>query len=206
MKSIFIFFLLWVLTLNFGCRQTDSNPIKVKLHLEKEYTKSFSKNDPWVKDQIEQQSLNVDTDSVIVHYYDIKIEIENTGQRDLYVWLMTCSWHHNFQINNNYIYFYHWGCDSNFPGREKITPQSKITLNGTIRKNLKFDYPDENSIYGEQVELTKVGFVTIDDIYKPNNVTLDYTPNIEDKSKHKVIWSNGIKLLSDKDQYQEEFN
>lgn len=199
--------MLLFLTLNLGCSQKENvSPIKINLNLEKEYTKTFSKNDPWVRDQIEQQSLNVDTDSVIVHYYDIKIEIENTGQRDIYVWLMTCSWHYNFQINNNYIYFYHRGCDSNFPGREKIAPKSKITLNGTVRKNLKFDYPDENSIYGEQVELTKVGLVTIDDIYKPNNVTLDYTPNIEDKSKQKVIWSNGIKLLSENEQNQEEFD
>lgn len=51
-------------------------------------------------------------------------------------------------------------------------------------------------IYGEQVELTIVSLLNIDDIYKPNNVTLDYTPNNEDKSKHKLIWSNGIKLLS----------
>ncbi|MBD8081885.1 hypothetical protein [Chryseobacterium caseinilyticum] len=206
MKSIFTFLLLLVLTLNFGCKETDTNPIKVKLNLKKEYTKTLSTNDPWVRDQIEQQSLNVSTDSVVVHYYDIKIEIENTGQSDIYVWLMTCSWHDNFRINNNYIYFYHWGCDSNFPGRKKIAPKSKITLNGTVRKNLKFDYPDENSIYGEQVELTKVGLITIDDINKPNNVTLDYIPNIEDKSKYKLIWSNGIKLLSENEQNQEDFN
>ncbi len=195
-----------VLALNFGCKHTDTIPVKVKLNLEKEYTKSLSKNDPWVRDQIEQQSLNVDADSVIVHYYDIKIEIENTGQRDIYVWLMTCSWYSNIKINNNYIYFYTRGCDSNFPGREKITPQSKITLNGTVRKNLKFDYPDENSIYGKEVEFTKVGLVTIDDIYKTNVEVVDYSLNMEDKSKHKVIWSNGIKLLSEKDQYQEEFD
>lgn len=205
MKSIFIFLLLLVIALNFGCRQADATPINIKLNLEKEYTKSFSKTDYWVREQIEQQNLNVKKDSVVEHYYDIKVEIENVGEKDIYIWMMTCSWHHNFKINNNYIYFYHKGCDSNFPILEKIKSKSKITFSGTLRKNLKFDYPDENSVYGAQVELTRVGLVIIDDIYKPNQ-TLDYFLNMEDKSKHKLIWSNGINLLRKNNQDQKEFN
>jgi hypothetical protein len=206
MKSIFIFFILLVLTLNFGCSQKDTTPIKVKLSLEKEYTKSLSKNDYWVRNQIDQQSLNVKSDSVIVHYYDITIEIENVGERDIYIWMMTCSWQHNFEINNNYINFYHRGCDSNFPIREKIKSKSKITFNGTVRKNLKFDYPNENSVYGKQIELTKVGLIIIDDFYKPNREMVNYSLNMEDKSKYKLIWSNGINLFRENNRNQKEFN
>jgi len=194
MKSISIFLLS--LTVIFGCSQKKTHPIEIKLNLEKEYTKSFSKNDFRVRNQIEEQSLNVKTDSIVEHYYDITIEIENIGNKDLYVWMMTCSWYNNFKINNNYIYFYNpnGGCDSNFPILNKIEAKSKKTINGTVRKNLKFDYSDENSIYGKQVELTKVGLIIIDDIYKPNSGS-EYFLNMEDKSKQKVIWSNGINLL-----------
>lgn len=198
MRSTFILLLLMALTLNLGCRQTNTIPIKIKLNLEKEYTKSISKNDFWVKNQIEEQSLDVITDSIIEHYYDVTIDIENVGEKDLYIEMMSCSWYNNFKINNNYIYFYNpkGGCDSNIPELKKIESKSKITINGTIRKNLKFDYPAKNSIYGEQVKLTKVGLIIIGDIYKPNRKDFsDYFLYMEDKSKQKLIWSNGINLL-----------
>lgn len=197
MKSTFTLLLLVALTLNLGCIQTNTVPIKIKLNLEKEYTKSISKNDFWVKNQIEEQSLDVKTDSIIEHYYDITIDIENVGEKDLYIWMMSCSWYNNFKINNNYIYFYNpKGCDSNIPELKKIESKSKITINGTFRKNIKFDYPEKNSIYGKQVELTKIGLIIIDDMYKPDqNKFLDYFLYMEDKSKQKLIWSNGINLL-----------
>ncbi|WP_139423281.1 hypothetical protein [Chryseobacterium mulctrae] len=198
MKSTFTLLLLVALTLNLGCIQTNTVPIKIKLNLEKEYTKSISKNDFWVKNQIEEQSLDVKTDSIIEHYYDITIDIENVGEKDLYIWMMSCSWYNNFKINNNYIYFYNpkGGCDSNIPELKKIESKSKITINGTFRKNIKFDYPEKNSIYGKQVELTKIGLIIIDDMHKPDqNKFLDYFLYMEDKSKQKLIWSNGINLL-----------
>lgn len=198
MKSTFTLLLLVALTLNLGCIQTNTVPIKIKLNLEKEYTKSISKNDFWVKNQIEEQSLDVKTDSIIEHYYDITIDIENLGEKDLYIWMMSCSWYNNFKVNNNYIYFYNpkGGCDSNIPELKKIESKSKITINGTFRKNIKFDYPEKNSIYGKQVELTKIGLIIIDDMYKPDqNKFLDYFLYMEDKSKQKLIWSNGINLL-----------
>lgn len=179
----------------FGCKQTDYIPIKIKLNLEKEYTKSFGKNDYRIRNQIEQDNLNVKTDSVVEHYYDIKIEIENVGEKELYIWMMSCSWQRNFEINNNYIYFYPSGCDSNFPILKEIKPKSKITFNGTVRKKIKFDYPNENSIYDKQVELTKVGLIVIDDVYKPNRGSFDYFNNMGDKSKQKLIWSNGLNLF-----------
>jgi hypothetical protein len=200
MKSVFIFFLLSVLTLTVGCKQTETHPIKIKLNLEKEYTKTIDKDEYRIKNQIEEENLNVKTDSIVEHYYNVKIDIENTGEEDLYIWMMTCSWYNNFKINNNYISFYSEGCNSNFPVMEKIELKSKISYNATFRKKIKFDYPNEVSIYGKQVELTKVGLIIIDDIYKPNRKTFDYFLNMEDKSKQKVIWSNGIKLLKESDQ------
>ena len=120
MKSIFKFSVLLVLTLNFACSQKDTSPIKVNLNLEKEYSKSFSKNDFWVRNQIEEENLNVKTDSVVEYNYDLSIDIENLGERDIYIWMMTCSYHWNFEINNNYINFYHRGCDKNVAMPEKI--------------------------------------------------------------------------------------
>ena len=115
---------------------------------------------------------------------------------------MSCSWYDNFEINNNYIYFYNPnGCDKNIPELKKIESNSNLTINGTVRRKLKFDYPNENSVYGRQVELTKVGLIIIDDIYEPSREGwLDYFVNIDDKSKYKFIWSNGINLLKDYNQ------
>ncbi|OBW41845.1 hypothetical protein AB670_01796 [Chryseobacterium sp. MOF25P] len=200
MKSTFTLLLLVALTLNLGCIQTNTVPIKIKLNLEKEYTKSISKNDFWVKNQIEEQSLDVKTDSIIEHYYDITIDIENVGEKDLYIWMMSCSWYNNFKINNNYIYFYNpkGGCDSNIPELKKIESKSKITIHGTVRKSLKFDYPAKNTVYGEQVKLTKVGLIITDDIYKYKYKDFsEYNLFMEDKSKQNLIWSNGINLLTD---------
>ncbi|WP_312076259.1 hypothetical protein [Chryseobacterium sp.] len=200
MKSTFIFFLVALLSLNSGCRHKSSTPINIKLNLEKEYTKSFSKNDFRIKNQIEEENLDVKTDSVIEHYYDITIDIENVGEKDLYIWMMSCSWYSNFKINNNYIYFYNpkGGCDSNIPELRKIESNSKITLNGFMRKSLKFDYPVKNTVYGEQVQLTKVGLIVVDDIYKYKYKDFsEYDLFMEDKSKQNLIWSNGINLLKD---------
>ena len=43
-------------------------------------------------------------------------------------------------------------------------------------------------------------------MYKTNHDMEDYSLNMDDKSKHKLIWSNGIKLLSENEQNQEDFN
>lgn len=201
MKSTFIFFLLVaLLSLNSGCRQKSSTPINIKLNLEKKYTKSFSKNDFRIKNQIEEESLDVKTDSVTEHYYDITIDIENLGKKDVYIWMMSCSWYSNFKINNNYIYFYNpkGGCDSNIPELRKIESNSKITLNGFIRKSLKFDYAAKNTVYGEQVKLTKVGLIVVNDIYKYKYKDFsEYNLFMEDKSKQNLIWSNGINLFTE---------
>lgn len=50
-----------------------------------------------------------------------------------------------------------------------------------------------------------MGLLAINDIYKTNHDMEDYSLNMDDKSKHKIIWSNGIKLLSDNHQFQEEY-
>ena len=40
-----------------------------------------------------------------------------------------------------------------------------------------------------------MGLIIVDDIYEPNTTMFDYHLRMEDKSKYKIIWSNGINLF-----------
>jgi hypothetical protein len=67
-------------------------------------------------------------------------------------------------------------------------------------KSIKFDFPCLNCIYGKQVETTKLGLVIIDDIYKPKlDGFFEYDLAMEDESRWKMVWSNPLYLLTEKE-------
>lgn len=200
MKNILILFTVVFITIGvLKIFKTDHSPITINLQLEKKHSTKLNKHSfGWIVDQTKEDDLTILSDSVIVHDYDIKIEINNTGKKNVYFWLMNCSWEQNFEINNDYVVFYNKGCDKNFPALFKIKPNSTITLNGVLRKDLKFDYDPhyEDRNFDNQVLQTKLGLIIIDDIYNPKLKMVDYNLDIKDKSKHKIIWSNGINLIN----------
>lgn len=200
--KLFFFLLLGLLPHCIGFSQTETLPINITLKLEKKYEKKISRTEPWVDRLIEQENLIVKTDYILIHYYDIAIEIKNTSNQDIHLWMMTCSWFDNFEINNDYIYYDFPGCDANFSILNSIKANETVTFKATLFKDIKFDYPCQYCVYGPQVALTKVGLIIIDDLYQPSSGILDYTINMEDKSKHKIVWSNGINLLGAQPKYK----
>ncbi|HCC92825.1 MULTISPECIES: hypothetical protein [unclassified Empedobacter] len=195
MKNVLILLVIAFITIGaLKIFKTEKSPITINLQLEKKSSTKLNKHSyGWILDQIKDDDLIISSDSVIVNDYEVKIDIQNTEKKEIYLWMMNCSWDQNFEINNNYIQFYNQGCDKNSPQLFKIAPNSKITLKGTLRKDLKFQYGDDN--FDNEVKLTKIGLIIIDDIYNPKLKMFDYDLNIKDKSKHKIIWSNGIDLL-----------
>ncbi|MEI9912856.1 MAG: hypothetical protein WDO71_26365 [Bacteroidota bacterium] len=112
---------------------------------------------------------------------------------------MTCSWLDNFLVNNNYIDLEGQECDSNFPELVEIKPGETKTFITTASKSLKFDYDKQKGNW-PQVQTTKLGLITIANLYEPklDNV-FGYSLAMEDKSCWKVIWSNPLYLLSEKE-------
>jgi hypothetical protein len=174
--------------------QTDSIcPLTMSVKLEKTYQVKYQ-NTKLLKKRYAYKG-----DSLSQTLYDIQISLNNISKKPVFFWLMSCSWWDNFLVNNNYISFEYLGCDSNFPDLIEIKPGETKTLSVTASKSLKFDY-DKNLGNWPQVPTTKLGLITIANLYEPTQGNVfGYSLSMEDKSSWKIIWSNPLYLLSGKE-------
>ena len=174
-------------------KQDSLLPISLHLKVEKEYEQTYEKG--FFLREIEQEQLFISTDSIKQKRYEIALEVKNTAQKPVSIWLMTCSWQDNILVNNNYMSMQSPGCDSNYPHQVILKPGESKLFKTTLVKSIKFDYPCKGCIYGPQVTTTKLGLILIDDIFentlKPG---FDYFLAMEDKSKWQIIWSNPLSL------------
>ena len=191
MKTIFLsFILIGILQIKLYS-QTTQIPLEVNIKLINEYEAKLSKEK--IKWAYPRNFDFIPGDSVIQKKYDIEILIRNVSSEPIIIWLMSCSWTDNFIINNNYITFERWDCDKNIPEQIKINPNEIKSLNVTLKKDIKFDYPG-NSVYGYGVETTRVGLLLSQDMLHDNFDFIDYRLFMEDKSKWKIVWSNPLHL------------
>jgi hypothetical protein len=117
--------------------------------------------------------------------FDIRLSIVNKSNKEISFWIMSCSWHDNFIVNNDYVYLRGTECDSNFPETIKLKSNDSIVHNGTVIIR--------NHTWGRTVETTKFGFIYINsDSCKDYQ---NYLEIIKDRSKQKsIIWSNPLYL------------
>jgi hypothetical protein len=171
--------------------QNGSDSLTVEIKVKKEHFVTHSKK--FAEVIYRYENLDITKDSVTEKRFEIELIIKNVSKSSKFIWLMSCSWEDNFFVNNNYIFIAGHDCDKNIPTIVEIKPNESKIYNTVIVKSIKFDYPCKNCFYGQQVEETKLGLVLISDITKRDYV--DYTLNMEDKSKWKIIWSNSLLLL-----------
>ena len=138
---------------------------------------------------------------IVQKRFEVQINLRNNSTDTLWIWLMSCSWHTNFIINNSYIRFYSPGCDGNYPRIVTINPTGSFLLNSTLARHIAWDNPCKNCIpygpvghtYGSNVKTTKVGL-----IYVGGNKKLDlkeYESITLDRSRWTIVWSNPIELI-----------
>jgi len=157
-----------------------------KVQLPKEYFSGYSRG-----------YYNIKTDTVTQTQFEVTATLKNNIRQSVFIWLMTCSYDMNFTINNDYIDITPWPCDHNFPRLVEIKQGETKTYQFTLAKSIKFEYPCENCIYGEQVETTKLGLILVDDIFKPMRGSfMGYDIAMRDKSCWKILWSNPLYLLT----------
>ena len=198
MKTLFISILL-ILGLGKSLAQSDSLPISVTIKVDKEYVQTYSKKTGLFTTAIQQKHYVATSDSINQKFFDISLEIKNTSDRSIKIWLMTCSWEDNFITNNNYISFIRHECDSNFPTLVEFKAGESKVYKNTIAQSTKFHNPCESCINGSQVETTKLGLIVIDDVSKSSLNILSYDVAMKDKSKWKMVWSNPLFLFTKDD-------
>ncbi len=155
-------------------------PLSVTLRIEKEYYLKFLKSH--YSYELARGEYVIGTDSVKEEQYDIEVVLKNNSKKQIFIWLMTCSWEDNFQINNNYIRQHGISCDKNFPELVQFNPAESKIYKITLSKSIKFENPCKNCIYGPQIATTKLGLIVIDDVYKPKlKAFMGYTLAMEDK-------------------------
>lgn len=186
--------LLLLLIFVSGCNfaQETTLPLTVELKLDKLYEIKQPKG--YFQTDIDKNHYEISGDSAIEKRFEVEVTIRNSSKKSVFIWLMYCSWEDNFLVNNNYMSFHGSECDKNFPRAVKIKAGDSITNKTTLIKSIKFDYPDKYSIYGKQVETTKVGLIIINDIY--TDKYSEYEIAMEDKSRWSIIWSNPLYLLT----------
>src|ERR1700742_943261 len=95
-------FVLAICKLSIGQIEAGS-PIKVNLKLEKKY--SLMEPKALYASEMERGEIIIKTDSVKQEFYDVRVVITNMSARPVFIWLMSCGWSANFEINNNYMFF-----------------------------------------------------------------------------------------------------
>jgi hypothetical protein len=170
-------------------------PISVTIGIEKEYSLKFPR-DHFFPENFKGEYY-IRTDSAKEDRYDIEVILKNNSTRPIFIWLMTCSWQDNFQINNDYTFWSEIWCSKNIPELVQFSPGLSKTYRTTLSKSVKFENPCENCVYGPQVETTKLGLIIIDDVYKPKlTAFMGYDLAMRDKSVWKIVWSNSLFLLN----------
>ena len=130
-------------------------------------------------------TLITSQDTSLHKAFDVKLSIINKSEEPVSFWIMTCSWDENFIINNDYISFLGWGCDSNYPRLKHLNSNSRFDLKAAV---IKYDFTRY-----QPIKTTKFGLIFIDSAICTN--IRDYDNIIGDKSKQdKIIWSNPIYL------------
>jgi hypothetical protein len=180
----FIFILLAVLTIS--CNNNKHLDRRV---IENSRTKWSSDS---VSDVILRARLIRSYDSIYVYNnsitrktHDISITIVNTSKFRVSFWIMTCSWDEQFLINNDYIRFCPWGCDSNSPILRHLNPNDSLVLKASVCKWESTRHPFTLT--------TKFGFNYIDSTKCKNYDVYDEV--MGDLSKwNRIIWSNPLYL------------
>ena len=195
MKFLAVMFpcLLCWLTKPFAQRPDSTFPLLVTIKVDKQSSVKIPTRDlPFSENHAEYLTK----DSVWQKQYEIEITIRNNTTVPIFIWLMSCSWMDNFEINNPYIFWGMWGCHKNIPELVKIVPNENKTYKTTLVKSIKFDYPAAGWNFGSEVETTKLGLILIDDIYNPKLKPFEgYFLAMQDKSCWKIVWSNPLYLL-----------
>jgi hypothetical protein len=178
----FFFILLAVLTIS--CSHNE--PHKVVENSRTSWS-SDSVNDVFINVRLirSYDSIYVYEDSINRRTHDISIAIVNTSKFRVSFWIMICSWDTDFLINNDYIRFCLWGCDSNYPILRHLNPNDSLILKASV---CKWD-----STPNPFTLTTKFGFKYIDST-KCKNLHA-YGEIKGDMSKwDKIIWSNPLYL------------
>ena len=179
--------------------QTDSSlPITVDIKVVKEYEKKWPKD--YFKETIRRNQYVVTIDSMRIKFYDIQVLITNHSSDSITIWLKNCSWLDNFLINNSYIRHEVQQCDNNSELPIHFGPGESKFYTETFRKDMFFDYHKSGIPYGPQVKDTKLGLIIVNDIFTGHFVNgLSYYTAMADKSVWKIIWSNALHLLTEKE-------
>ena len=196
MKSILILTVLLSIVINSYCQSDTTLPVRIELKLIKSDTLTVSKNG-WAE-AIERHIYYVTTDSVKLKTFDIEVSIKNTSQDSIIIWLMSCSWTDDFEINNDYMHIQGWNCDRNSPDPFIFKGGETKTFKATLEKSIKFDYPCQYCIYGYQVLTTKLGLIVTNVRYTPKlNISTQNVFQPVDRSIWRIIWSNPLYLFGE---------
>lgn len=181
----------------FSASDTTNNPIDIKIKVDKEYFVTHEKS--YYNTVYRDAQYDITSDSTKEKRFDIRLIIKNNSSNTIYIWLMTCSWTDYFIVNNDYIFIEGQACDHNFPEIVEFKPGESKEYKITLIKSIKFDYPPKYTVYGPQVEITKLGLITINNIFKNDEKeinTLTFDTFMRDKSRWTITWSNPLYLLS----------
>ncbi|MGC4101531.1 hypothetical protein [Ferruginibacter sp.] len=121
----------------------------------------------------------------------IVITLENTQDTTVHFTTMTCSWEDSFVFNNDSMYLYYPGCDSNYPTSLDIIPHGKVKFFAElagIGKN--YDWQNPPSF--------KIGFADLPSKFFWENHSR------RDKMKYPIFWSDNTNLISSLYDYKEE--
>jgi hypothetical protein len=179
--------------------KTSNNPIEVHIKVDKEY---FVKHAQSYYDRFYPEiNFESSDDSLKEKRFDVSVSIRNRSSKPIYIWLMTCSWSFYFIFNNDYISFTGNNCDNNYPKLFEFKPGERREYHTTLIKSIKFDYPPKDAVWGPQVEETKLGLTTFNDVYLKDDPKINpwtFNKYRNDRSRWTITWSNPLYLLGER--------
>lgn len=125
--------------------------------------------------------------------YKIKVTISNQRKRKAYFYMMTCSKIDNLRIDNEFVNFRFWGCDSNFSVQHELIEGESYSFFVEVINSFNY-YTNKTLIFRRHPGQTRLGLVLINDIYDKSFIHDDFE-RMRNKNKWTgIVWSNILNL------------
>jgi hypothetical protein len=159
-------------------QHTGTSPVQVAIGLDTTY--SYPYKGLWFHKPVALEDMFSNEKA-----YKIKVTLKNSGERTIYLHMMTCSKIDQLQIDNELIEFLFWGCDGNFLTQYELKKGEAETFYVELIRRSDY-YTNTGLAFKPFHGRTRIGFVLINDIYDDRFLW--------DDKRRGIVWSNILNL------------
>lgn len=167
-------------------RQTGSSPLHVSIAIDTVY--AYPYKGLWFQNPIRLEDLFSNEKA-----YKIKVTLQNSGERNIYLHMMTCSKIDQLRIDNELIEFLFWGCDGNYLSYHSLKQGETYTFDIELIRHSDY-YTNTGLTFKPFHCRTRIGLKLLTDIYDAEFIGTTFSVRENKNKPMEIIWSNTLNL------------